>query len=128
MPTLPAEQRNRAQQTENRGANRLLQILISEAAHLIWVLRCERVVHDNPNEECERTHTDREIQTRWFRAINARLTEDKIIATRIKRDERSLQRVKETWEPTLQRPADLPYNWVHIREVLVGRRPQHLVP
>jgi hypothetical protein len=27
-----------------RGASKLLQILISEAAHLIWVLKCERVI------------------------------------------------------------------------------------
>ncbi|KAF8490807.1 hypothetical protein F5888DRAFT_1950880, partial [Russula emetica] len=77
-----------------RGAKRLLQILLSEAAHLIWVLRCERVIQDEENEE--RTHTDREIRTRWFKAINARLTEDKITATRVKRNEQTLQRVKET--------------------------------
>ncbi|KAF8488654.1 hypothetical protein F5888DRAFT_1949058, partial [Russula emetica] len=106
---------------QKRGAKRLLQILLSEAAHLIWVLRCERVIQDEENEE--RTHTDREIRTRWFKAINARLTEDKITATRVKRNEQTLQRVKETWELALKRSADIPHNWIFIREVLVGRRP-----
>jgi ribonuclease HI len=114
----PNERGNIAQRTEKRGARRLLQILLSEAAYLIWVLRCERVIGDS-NEE--RIHTDREIQTRWLRVINARLTEDKITATKVKRDEKSLHRVKETWKPILTRSADLPHNWVYNREVLVGR-------
>ena len=41
--------------TTKRGATRLLQILISEATHLIWVLRCERVIQ-------ERTHVHHEIK------------------------------------------------------------------
>ncbi|KAF8500786.1 hypothetical protein F5888DRAFT_1302400 [Russula emetica] len=81
----------------------------------------ERVIQDEENEE--RTHTDREIRTRWFKAINAHLTEDKITATRVKRNEQTLQRVKETWELALKRSADIPHNWIFIREVLVGRRP-----
>ena len=31
---------------KNQGARRLMQILISEAAHLIWVLQCEQVIQD----------------------------------------------------------------------------------
>jgi hypothetical protein len=30
------------------GAARLLQILLTESAHLIWVLRCERVIQEKP--------------------------------------------------------------------------------
>ena len=41
------------------GAKRLLQILISESAHLIWVLRCERVIK-------EHTHTANETYHRWL--------------------------------------------------------------
>jgi hypothetical protein len=29
---------------KERASTRLLQIILSEAAHLIWVLRCERVI------------------------------------------------------------------------------------
>jgi hypothetical protein len=62
------------------------------------------------------------IQTRWLKVINARLTEDKITATKVKRDKKSLHQAKETWEPILKRSANIPHNWVHNCEVLVGRR------
>ncbi len=36
----------------------------------------------------ERIHSESEIQARWFRAINTRqLTDDKVMATRVKRDQ-----------------------------------------
>ena len=40
-----------------RGASRLLKILLSELAFLIWVLRCERVIQ-------EKDHTHQEIKSR----------------------------------------------------------------
>jgi hypothetical protein len=52
-------------------------ILISEADHLIWVLRCERVIGG-------KQHSDDVVSTRWKNAINTRLTCNKIIATKIK--------------------------------------------
>jgi len=105
----------------NRGTKRLLQILISESAHLIWVLRCERAIRD-------KHHSTREIQSRWLQAINTRLTEDKITATRIKRDKSYTTLVSTTWAPVLSRDSDPPnlHNWIYNREVLVGRR--HLRP
>jgi ribonuclease HI/exonuclease III len=98
-----------------KGAKRLLQILISESAHLIWVLRCERVIQDH-------THTASEIKNKWLRAINVRLTDDKIIATKVKRDKKSTWTVKNTWEHVLQNQMDLPPDWISRHEVLVGRR------
>ena len=74
-----------------RGATRLLQILISEAAHLIWVLRCERAIQ-------EKTHNEGEIEGRWVKAINRRLTNEKITATRIKRGKKFTRLVEATWE------------------------------
>ena len=123
----PNERGNILRRTQKQGASHLLQILLSEAAHLIWVLRCERVIPSDDEDQDddkreERIHADREIQTRWLKAINAQLTKDKIIATKVKRDEKSLRQVRTTWEPTLQRSADIPHNWIHNREVLVGRR------
>ena len=50
------------------------------------------------------------------------------MAARIKRDEKSLRKVRDTWEPVLRRFSDLPHNWVHKREVLVGIRSRHLPP
>ena len=97
-----------------RGAARLLQISISEAAHLIWVLRCERVIQ-------ERSHTPEETEARWYKAINRRLTDDKITATRIKRDPLFTQLVEATWECVLRKISDPPDMWISNREVLVGR-------
>ena len=101
------------------GATRLLQILITESIHLIWVLRCERVIQERP-------HTENEIQARWFRTINTRLMEDKITATRIKREQTYTKRVISTWGPVLSLNADPPNNepntWLTNSEVLVGRR------
>jgi len=48
--------------SNNFDTSHLLQILITELIHLIWVLRCERVQ--------ERTHSESETQARWFQAIN----------------------------------------------------------
>jgi ribonuclease HI/exonuclease III len=110
-PHLPNQQRP----SKKRGSVRLLQILISEAAHLIWVLRCERVIQ-------EKTHTTNEIKRRWLMVINRRLTEDRMIATRIKRDQTHLQRLEDTWEAVLSRDGDLPPQWTHQEEVLVGTR------
>ncbi|KAI0245006.1 hypothetical protein BJV78DRAFT_1270683 [Lactifluus subvellereus] len=62
---------------------------------------------------------------RWHHTINARLTNDKILATKIKRDnpdKKSAQTVKSTWEHVLRNNTDLPDDWITSREVLVGRR------
>ncbi|KAN0134431.1 hypothetical protein V8E53_007577, partial [Lactarius tabidus] len=115
----PREQRQTT--TNQRGATRLLQILISEAAHLIWVLRCERVIQ-------ERTHTTQEIEARWLKAINRRLTEDKIVATKIKQDKHYTKLIKATWSYPLTKYSDPPYNWIQNSEVLVGRRAHWVLP
>ena len=84
-----------------RATARLLRILITELAHLVWVIRCERVIQ-------KRNHTDREITARWLHMINKRLTEDKIITTKIKRDTAAEQLVKHTWEDVLKTQGELP--------------------
>jgi hypothetical protein len=115
-----AQAENPTEQQRNvpKGATRLLQILLSEAAHLIWVLRCERAIQDH-------NHSPSEISNRWYRAINTRLTDDKITATKIKRDKASVQMVKNTWEHVLRKHSDLPEDWITSREVLVGSRARH---
>jgi hypothetical protein len=111
--------RDQAQaQTNIKGRNRLLQIMVSKSAHLIWVLRCGQVINN-------RSHSAAEVQSCWIKSINTRLTEDKVIATKIKQDKASINLVKQTWEKVLQRNTILPHDWVHNREVLVGRRVQH---
>jgi ribonuclease HI len=94
-PNQNEQQGDRQEQTNQRGQTRLLQILISEAAHLIWVLRCERVLQQ------ERRHTRGEVKARWNQAINTRLSDDKINATRIKCEHTFTSLIKNTWGPVL---------------------------
>jgi ribonuclease HI len=97
---------------------RLLQIILSEAAHchLIWVIRCERVIQGTNIDEQGATK-------RWYRAINERLTTDRLNAYKTKRAKKSTDLAKHTWKKLLlKRNGTLPYNWFQQREVLVGSR------
>jgi hypothetical protein len=125
---LPPEQQPEENQpqhtlarTHNRGTKRLLQILISESAHLIWVLRCERMIQS-------KSHSTLEIQNCWLQVINEHLSEDKITATHIKCNKQYTALITSTWEPILFQNSNLPIpsNWLNNSEVLVGRR--HLCP
>ncbi|KAH9008164.1 hypothetical protein EDB83DRAFT_2211893, partial [Lactarius deliciosus] len=89
---------------------RLLHIPISESAHLIWVLRCERTIQ-------LKTHSAQEIKNRWLQAINERLTNDKIIATKVKRSKAMMLSVDSTWKAALSREWELPPNWMILSEV-----------
>ncbi|KAI0246163.1 hypothetical protein BJV78DRAFT_1257323 [Lactifluus subvellereus] len=81
---------------------------------------------DHPRERI-----DKGAEPGWYHTINARLTDDKILATKIKRDnpdKKSAQTVKSTWEHVLRKNTDLPDDWITSREVLVGRRTRHTLP
>jgi hypothetical protein len=54
--------------------NRLYRILVTETAHLIWVLRCERRI--TGTDEPDSNHTRRAVEKRWFRKINERMQID----------------------------------------------------
>ena len=118
---LPDPRINNAHKQQNapvptvkqRGASRLLQIIISETAHLIWVTRCERVIQ-------EKQHSDDETRARWLNTINNRLICDRIIATKIKRDTKHTHLIKHTWGPILQKNRNLPDHWINNSKVLVG--------
>ncbi|KAF8257150.1 hypothetical protein EI94DRAFT_1633661, partial [Lactarius quietus] len=114
-------EQQRQTNVKSKGVTRLLQILISEATHLIWVLRCERVIQ-------EKIHAASEAKARWFKAINRRLMEDKIIATKIKHDDQYTKLIVATWEDPLTKFSDLPPDWIQNREVLVGRRAHRALP
>ena len=117
-PPNPDEEGNQERRS-NSGAVRLLQILLTESAHLIWVLRCERL---GERVIKQKNHNANEITTRWLKNINKRLTEDKIIATEIKRNRTAIRKVEATWEGVLKKIWDLPNEWIYQREFLVGRR------
>ncbi|KAF8836785.1 hypothetical protein BDN67DRAFT_910461, partial [Paxillus ammoniavirescens] len=68
LPPAPHNDRHHPPATRTartQGASRLLRILISEAAHLIWVLRCERVIGD-------RVHTRETTERRWMNKLSHR--------------------------------------------------------
>jgi hypothetical protein len=68
-------------------------------------------------------YNEREIVAKWNLKINKRLIEDKIIATRIKRNRHTFQKARDTWEKALEKQyGDLPHMWMYETEVLVGRR------
>ena len=109
-------QDNNEQETrsmEIKGRTRLLQILISEASHLIWVLRCEKVIQN-------KRITNREINARWIKKINERLTTDRITATKIKRDEKFTRLIDATWKEALRKQGIQHENWIQRKEVFSG--------
>jgi hypothetical protein len=70
----------------------------------------------------EKTHGNQEIRSRWLSMINSRLTDDKINATKSRRNKGFTNLVVNTWEHVLTKQGDLPNEWIHMREVLVGSR------
>ncbi|TFK80776.1 hypothetical protein K466DRAFT_636033 [Polyporus arcularius HHB13444] len=91
-------------------------IVSTEALHLIWKLRCERVIQ---NEGAEFTET--EITNRFYSTMNARLDLDRKTA-RMARGKRALSPsvVEKIWLPIIENGKDLPPKWVTNSGVLVG--------
>ncbi|KAG1762117.1 hypothetical protein EDD22DRAFT_979909 [Suillus occidentalis] len=96
-----------------KGASRLLRILVSESAYLIWTLRCERVIQ-------EITHSEEYIQKRWLNAIDRRLQIDRAIAYKTRRDLKSTIKVRLTWSDIINNTKQNQYqdDWVTNPEVL----------
>ncbi|KAF8545986.1 hypothetical protein OG21DRAFT_1383486, partial [Imleria badia] len=94
------------------GVARLKKILIFESAHLIWVLRCERVIGSL-------THTIAAITSRWLHPITSRLDIDRRLA-KSNRKPHSKSKVLHTWATVLHDNDSLPPNWPTNLEVLVG--------
>ena len=112
-----------------KGANRLYTIVVSESAYLIYRLRNERKF-DREDDEPEKSFTITEIERRWHRTINDRLTEDRLKANTFHRTKRAINKdlVLETWNGTLENQDSLPPDWIGWKTgVLVGttaRRPR----
>ena len=104
-------------QPPNRGPSRLLRILLSEASHLIWVLRCERTIQGTE-------HSLPTVATRWKNKINQRISTDRFLASFHKNKNFTPHLVFNTWTPSLQlQLPDLDPDWVVRNEVLVGINP-----
>ena len=103
---------------------RLWRILVTESAHLIWRMRCERVIgHEG---EARWRHTEKAVTTQWLRVMNDRMRQD-ITRTnpRFGRMALSTEVVEETWRNLVPPPARASGNWIEkIDRVLVGIDPK----
>ncbi|OSD04674.1 hypothetical protein PYCCODRAFT_1488156 [Trametes coccinea BRFM310] len=99
--------------------DRLLRILMTEAVHLIWRIRCERVV--DTEADPPHCHTPEVIAKRWRKALNARLAIDQQLTRPVKgRAYLDRTAVLKTWRGLLEDEASLPEDWIFRRRVLVG--------
>ena len=88
------------------GATRLARILISEAAYLVWTLRCGRVING-------RTYTNKTIKMAWCNTINRRLAEDVTTATKIVRRDDHTKLIHNTWYRALRKThRELTEDWI----------------
>ena len=96
------------------GPSRLLRILISESAHLIWVLCCERTIQGL-------NHSADAIKTRWRNKITQHFNLDCHIAKVFNHKPITKKLVKATWQAILlKRLPSLEEDWITNPEVLVG--------
>jgi len=104
--------------------NRLYRILITEAAHLIWVLRCERRIAggDSP----ENYHSQEAVKNRWYRKINERLQIDCLLTNKYLYEGRAqkTKTVYNTWAKCSTNTEDLHRDWCRNPGVLVGKTPR----
>ena len=112
--------------TPDSAKNRLYRILITESAHLIWVLRCERRIanEDNPRNH----HTEQAVKNRWLKRMNKRLQIDCLLTNRFLYERKALKtkKVYYTWAKCSTNTEDLHREWCRNPGVLVGmesRRP-----
>ncbi|EPS99146.1 hypothetical protein FOMPIDRAFT_1125028 [Fomitopsis schrenkii] len=98
---------------------RLWRILISESAHLIWKLRCDRVIANGDADGWQ--HTSESVSAQWEAAVNARLRQDAAGTSR-KYGRLALKKdlVLATWRGTLKDERTLPDDWTKVHRVLVG--------
>ncbi|KAJ3965089.1 hypothetical protein EV361DRAFT_811258 [Lentinula raphanica] len=110
---------SKTQRKENLVQDRLYRILMIEAGHFIWKLRCEIVI-ERKNEDI----TIPEAHGRWTHTLNRRLEKDqKLTAKRWKNNRIPRTVVLDTWNTIIKRTTDLPDDWVGETGVLVGVRP-----
>ncbi|KAI9056414.1 hypothetical protein FKP32DRAFT_1585912 [Trametes sanguinea] len=91
--------------------------LAIESAHLIWKLRCERVIANNGAE-----FTQREVTNRWYAALTRRLDVERRVAslTPGKKGMARAKRLDGVWRPLLEGDSLDSHEWVTDIGVLVG--------
>ncbi|KAL1738377.1 hypothetical protein HDZ31DRAFT_14167, partial [Schizophyllum fasciatum] len=100
------------------GLERLWTIIISESAHLIWRMRCERVIQNEG-----RRFSKLEVRNRWRSVINHRFDLDRrMTSSRFGKKAIRATIVDSTWESVINDYENLPPNWIGNCGVLVGIR------
>ncbi|KAF5334198.1 hypothetical protein D9611_014502 [Ephemerocybe angulata] len=105
-----------------KGRTRLLQILISESAHLAWCIRCEYRI-------ASKSHSREEVEGRWRAAISRRLRIDWTLANKQAYGKKALSYrvIEATWHNVASNRETIRSDLV-ATEVLVGsarpRRPR----
>ncbi|KAH9852906.1 hypothetical protein C2E23DRAFT_729714 [Lenzites betulinus] len=101
------------------GKSRLLKIVLSETAFLVWKVRCERVIEWDGDDG--RVHAEKQLQRVWKNVINERIRLDAARTNKAWKRRRIPPRVVlDTWAGTLHDEASLPEDWTGTPGVLVG--------
>ncbi len=102
--------------TREVATENLWCIICTEALHLIWKLRCERVIQKEGKE-----FTESEITNRFYSTLESRLNLDRRTAA-MSRGKRALKPndVVRIWSPIIENGSQLPPKWVTNSGVLVG--------
>lgn len=92
---------------------------MSESAHLVWKLRCARVIQLGDNKEDWPSR--QEIQNKWIHTMNRHLLLDQAM-TNIRYESTALKRhiVLQTWCGVLKDKGALTEDWIGKPGVLVG--------
>lgn len=107
---------------QDNPKTRFLRIILAEAAHLIWKVRCERVINED-KYSWGRVPSTQEIKAKWNHAIQERLTTDRL-STFERAGPRKIKKeiVLETWRGVLYNERSLPKDWTSVDGVLVGNQ------
>ncbi|PPQ71790.1 hypothetical protein CVT25_005499 [Psilocybe cyanescens] len=109
-----------AQGTLLKGASRLLKILVSETAHLIWKTRCQWRITDGA--DFAKIKAPATIRKTWITAINKRLHYEMLATNRVRYGRKALKKdtVETTWWAVLADRNNLQEDWIRTTGVLVG--------
>ncbi|KAI9056335.1 hypothetical protein FKP32DRAFT_1585589 [Trametes sanguinea] len=100
----------------SQAKGKLRAILWTESVHLVWKLRCERVIQ-NENRE----FTREEVANRWHSAINLRIEQDRrMTSLALGKKAANPDEVRDIWERALDDRANIPARWASEYGVLVG--------
>ena len=101
--------------------NQLYRILMTESAHLIWVLRCERRITNEDNHQY--CHTEETVANHWYRKMNERMQIDCLLTNKYLYENKALktEKVFNTWANCSTNNDDLHREWCKNPGFLVGK-------